>query len=82
MIEIYKELQDLIAAKSYGDLDFIFKSLEVNQMSKFSMLAILRYTFVARGKIKIWGQFFESVNSELIDRGLDAKHLLRGLDAT
>lgn len=61
-------------------LNSFFSLLDFNLLSSWSLIGLLRSTFIFRNKIKVWRDLYDFTYKYLLDNNLNAERELYGLD--
>lgn len=64
---------------NWAPFDEMFDAIPVEKISIILMLTLARGTSMLKIKLNRWKPFVDRVHAELIKRGENADHLLRGL---
>jgi hypothetical protein len=73
-------LDDHLLAGDFSKVDEEFRTCEIKYLHATVLLAMLTISHVAKDKLSYYEEFYMNVEDELMDRGVDAKELLKGLE--
>lgn len=79
LTNVFRTILQLMGKQDWRGIDFILKSSNPGEISITAMLALARGTSSAKEKLLQWYPFVRAVEMELMFRGEDAQHMLRGL---
>lgn len=74
-----REIFSLVGDEQYQDLDAILGNMQPASQEVVEMVALLRYSYVARNQLSNWHIYLDQVAQELEARGLDSAKILHGL---
>jgi hypothetical protein len=72
-------LNELLRERRFGEIDSIFRQIDLAKLSPEEMLAFVLTTFAARLKLAEWNSLRDRIRIELSSRYYDANAILRGL---
>jgi hypothetical protein len=78
---LYRDIQQSLRNADYEIVDALFRAADIPNLPPETLIALLRYSFTARGRLPNWDTLLSQVSAELDRRHLDAKRLLSGLKA-
>lgn len=76
---LFKELCELIGQENYNAIDSFLLAAHPPNQTPLEMVALLRYTFVARHNLVQYHLYLDEVAMELRSRGMDVERMLTGL---
>lgn len=80
IIPVIAGLTSLLKECYFDEVNFLLKSFKVKDAAPEMMVALLRTTFLLKGKyLPYWSKFLRQVRDELTSRKLDSEAILRGL---
>lgn len=66
--------------RAYDQVNRILREVDLSLLTEWSMIALLRSSFVARSFLPAWPRLLSSVHDRLHSQGKDPNRLLRGLN--
>ena len=74
-----REIFTLVGEERYLELDAILGNMQPAAQDVVEMVALLRYSYLARNHLSNWHIYLDQVAQELEARGLDSAKILHGL---
>ena len=74
-----REIFTLVGEERYQELDSILGNMDPTTQTEVEMVALLRYTYLARNHLVNYHIYLGQVAQELLRRGLDVEKILHGL---
>lgn len=74
-------IENLFEENDISFIDNLLETIDIDKLTNWSMVALLRTTFSAKHLLQNWKRFYESTYNVLTDRGFQELHKeLYGLD--
>ena len=74
-----REIFTLVGDERYQELDSILGNMDPTAQTEVEMVALLRYSYLARNHLVNYHIYLDQVAQELLRRGLDVEKILHGL---
>jgi len=74
-----REIFTLVGDERYQELDSILGNMDPTTQTEVEMVALLRYSYLARNHLINYHIYLDQVAQELLRRGLDVEKILHGL---
>ena len=74
-----REIFTLVGEERYQELDSILGNMDPTTQTEVEMVALLRYTYLARNHLVNYHIYLDQVAQELLRRGLDVEKILHDL---
>ena len=74
-----REIFTLVGEERYQELDSILGNMDPTTQTEVEMVALLRYSYLARNHLINYHIYLDQVAQELLRRGLDVEKILHGL---
>jgi len=74
-----REIFTLVGEERYQELDSILGNMDPTAQTEVEMVALLRYSYLARNHLINYHIYLDQEAQELLRRGLDVEKILHGL---